>query len=118
MKMTKKEAKNALQGFWVFASDSSYSMAFVGDTLLEYHMGEQEFDLISFKLYNKSEIAQDSTEEISDDQGNSIGESGIYIVLEGDEEVAELTAALVFPDTKHLLLVLPDLRALELEKKF
>lgn len=118
MKMTKKEAKDTLQGFWVFANDSSYSMAFVGDTLLEYHLGEKELDLVPYKLFNKSDITIDTTDEISDAQGNSIRESGIYIVLEGDEDVAELTAALVFPDTKHLLLVLPDLRALELEKKF
>lgn len=103
-----------LQGLWVFASDPKYTMVFSGDTIVEYHLGEKELDVIPFYLSDKG-CKGDENE--ANNQGLDTISEGVYIILEGDEEEPDICAALVFQDEKHLLLMISENRGLELEKK-
>jgi hypothetical protein len=105
--LSEAKVKKMLQGFWVFAVDSNYTMVFSGDTMLEYHLGEKTMDIIEYGISNKGCDNHDVT-------GNK---SKYYLLIDGDEDEAGLCAELEFTDDKHLFLVITEDQALELKKK-
>ena len=101
------KVKKKLQGFWVFAADTTYTMVFSGDTMLEYHLGERTMDIIEYGISNKG----------CDNQEVSGNELRYYLIIDGDEEEPGLCAELEFVDDRHLFLVITEDKALELVKK-
>ena len=82
-------------------------MVFSGDTLVEYHLDENELSIIKYEV----------TKEGFGNQEVLDGETGYYLILEGDEEEAGLCAPIEYLDDKHLYLRISRDRMLELKKK-
>ena len=96
-----------LQGFWVFAVDTTYTMVFSNDTMVEYHLGDNTLEIIEYGISNKG----------CDNQEVLSNELKYYLIIDGDEDEQGLCAELEFADDKHLFLVIEEDKALELVKK-
>ena len=48
--MDKHYAKTMLQGLWALAANDSITMAISGDTLLDYHVGHKDVDILNWQL--------------------------------------------------------------------
>ena len=48
--MDKHYAKNMLQGLWALAANDSITMAISGDTLVDYHIGYNDVDVLNWQI--------------------------------------------------------------------
>lgn len=98
-------AKNMLQGLWALAANDSITMAISGDSLVDYHIGDRDIDVLNWQL---------STQQC-DSQPHLKSPTGLYFSILSDGDNI-LCAPLRSLNNKEFMLLVDSTHVIIFEK--